>query len=185
MDLIKERWREMARKTAAIFATTFATMYSRIGRDAAIPEGRIRAQENPSGTAPRASQKRSPELIESFPSHTKKPVRGGAGKGGIHWARRDSTRAQGKATPAPCPSVFAGAKPVAVRVPSVAHKKACLSETGLFGTPEGTRTPNPQNRNLMRYPLRYWRIFTCQVIIARARTKVKRKFAEFQKTFLG
>lgn len=26
------------------------------------------------------------------------------------------------------------------------------------GTPEGTRTPNPQNRNLMRYPLRYGRI---------------------------
>ena len=27
-----------------------------------------------------------------------------------------------------------------------------------FGTPEVTRTPNPQNRNLMRYPLRYWRM---------------------------
>ena len=27
-----------------------------------------------------------------------------------------------------------------------------------FGTPEGTRTPNPQNRNLMLYPLSHWRI---------------------------
>lgn len=26
-----------------------------------------------------------------------------------------------------------------------------------FGTPEGTRTPNPQNRNLMLYPLSYRR----------------------------
>ena len=28
-----------------------------------------------------------------------------------------------------------------------------------FGTPERTRTFNPQNRNLMRYPLRYWRLY--------------------------
>ena len=27
-----------------------------------------------------------------------------------------------------------------------------------FGTPEGTRTPNPQNRNLMLYPLSHRRI---------------------------
>ena len=28
----------------------------------------------------------------------------------------------------------------------------------LFGTPEGTRTPNPRNRNPMLYPLSHWRI---------------------------
>ena len=28
------------------------------------------------------------------------------------------------------------------------------------GTPEGTRTPNPQNRNLMLYPLSHWRIYS-------------------------
>ena len=28
----------------------------------------------------------------------------------------------------------------------------------LFGTPEGTRTPNIQNRNLTLYPLNYGRI---------------------------
>ena len=27
------------------------------------------------------------------------------------------------------------------------------------GTPEGTRTPNPQNRNLMLYPLSHWRVY--------------------------
>ena len=31
------------------------------------------------------------------------------------------------------------------------------------GTPEGTRTPNPQNRNLMLYPLSHWRV--CLYII--------------------
>ena len=30
---------------------------------------------------------------------------------------------------------------------------------GNFGTPEGTRTPNLQNRNLTLYPLNYGRIF--------------------------
>lgn len=52
-----------------------------------------------------------------------------------------------------------------------------------FGTPGGTRTPNPQNRNLMRYPLRYWRIaiLTCQVIIAGETGIVKENFDEFQK----
>ena len=56
-----------------------------------------------------------------------------------------------------------------------------------FGTPGGTRTPNPQNRNLMRYPLRYWRIaiLTCQVIIAGETGIVKENFDEFQKKFLG
>ncbi len=27
-----------------------------------------------------------------------------------------------------------------------------------LGTPEGTRTPNPRNRNPMLYPLSHWRI---------------------------
>ena len=56
-----------------------------------------------------------------------------------------------------------------------------------LGTPGGTRTPNPQNRNLMRYPLRYWRIaiLTCQVIIAGETGIVKENFDEFQKKFLG
>ena len=35
-----------------------------------------------------------------------------------------------------------------------------------FGTPEGTRTPNPRNRNPMLYPLSHRRIFDCPNIIA-------------------
>ena len=34
------------------------------------------------------------------------------------------------------------------------------------GTPEGTRTPNPRNRNPMLYPLSHRRIFDCPNIIA-------------------
>ena len=37
----------------------------------------------------------------------------------------------------------------------------------VFGTPEGTRTPNPRNRNPMLYPLSHWRIhLKCLSIIA-------------------
>ena len=32
---------------------------------------------------------------------------------------------------------------------------------GFLGTPEGTRTPNPRNRNPMLYPLSHWRICSC------------------------
>ena len=48
------------------------------------------------------------------------------------------------------------------------------------GTPEGTRTPNPQNRNLMLYPLSHRRIPTrfCSIIIADCGPKVKRYFHE-------
>ena len=35
-----------------------------------------------------------------------------------------------------------------------------------LGTPEGTRTPNPRNRNPMLYPLSHRRIFDCPNIIA-------------------
>ena len=35
-----------------------------------------------------------------------------------------------------------------------------------FGTPEGTRTPNPRNRNPMLYPLSHRRIWFCSDIIA-------------------
>lgn len=44
----------------------------------------------------------------------------------------------------------------------------------LFGTPEGTRTPNPQNRNLMLYPLSHRRVCLC--IIADDDGKVKPDF---------
>ena len=40
-----------------------------------------------------------------------------------------------------------------------------------FGTPEGTRTPNPQNRNLMLYPLSHRRV--CLSIIADRNENVK------------
>ena len=41
-----------------------------------------------------------------------------------------------------------------VRVPFRASKKTRYQMvSGLFGTPEGTRTPNPRNRNPMLYPL--------------------------------
>lgn len=33
-----------------------------------------------------------------------------------------------------------------------------IADVFLFGTPEGTRTPNIQNRNLTLYPLNYGRI---------------------------
>ncbi len=42
-----------------------------------------------------------------------------------------------------------------------------------YGTPEGTRTPNPQNRNLMLYPLSHRCV--CPNIIANQITFVKRK----------
>ena len=42
------------------------------------------------------------------------------------------------------------------------------------GTPEGTRTPNPQNRNLMLYPLSHRRV--CLSIIADFLGKVKSFF---------
>lgn len=66
----------------------------------------------------------------------------------------------------------------------VQKQKSCRP-TGnrIFGTPEGTRTPNPQNRNLMRYPLRYWRLFTCQIIISAKPENVKVFFAVSQKEF--
>ena len=44
-----------------------------------------------------------------------------------------------------------------------------------FGTPEGTRTPNPRNRNPMLYPLSHRRIFQSQIIIAGFAGFVKRK----------
>ena len=37
-------------------------------------------------------------------------------------------------------------------------KKHLLGRCFFFGTPEGTRTPNIQNRNLTLYPLNYGRI---------------------------
>ena len=47
--------------------------------------------------------------------------------------------------------------------------------SGLFGTPEGTRTPNPRNRNPMLYPLSH-RCMPCNlVIIARFSRFVKGK----------
>ena len=44
-----------------------------------------------------------------------------------------------------------------LRVQLLAHKNRGPSGLG-FGTPEGTRTPNPRNRNPMLYPLSHWRI---------------------------
>lgn len=41
-------------------------------------------------------------------------------------------------------------------LPNIKNKRFSYKNL-LFGTPGGTRTPNPQNRNLMRYPLRHWR----------------------------
>ena len=36
-----------------------------------------------------------------------------------------------------------------------------------FGTPEGTRTPNPRNRNPMLYPLSHWRISRLRMYYSR------------------
>ena len=41
----------------------------------------------------------------------------------------------------------------------------------LLGTPEGTRTPNIQNRNLTLYPLNYGRVFIKYLIIITERTR--------------
>ena len=46
----------------------------------------------------------------------------------------------------------------------------------VFGTPEGTRTPNPRNRNPMLYPLSHWRISESPIIIAGFPGFVKRKW---------
>ena len=98
--------------------------------------------------------------------------------------RHSRCRPRGADVPPACPC-FA-APPLRVRVPSGKKQKTCRP-TGnrFFGTPEGTRTPNPQNRNLMRYPLRYWRLFTCQIIISANPPKVKPFFVVFQKDFLS
>ena len=48
-----------------------------------------------------------------------------------------------------------------------------------FGTPEGTRTPNPRNRNPMLYPLSHWRIhLKCLYIIADKAGFVKSQMAK-------
>ena len=48
-----------------------------------------------------------------------------------------------------------------------------------FGTPEGTRTPNPRNRNPMLYPLSHWRIhLKCLAIIADKAGFVKSQMAK-------
>ena len=49
---------------------------------------------------------------------------------------------------------------------------------GKCGTPEGTRTPNPQNRNLMLYPLSHRRIRFA--IIAMFSRFVKGEFVFFE-----
>ena len=49
----------------------------------------------------------------------------------------------------------------------------------VFGTPEGTRTPNPRNRNPMLYPLSHWRIhLKCLAIIADKAGFVKSQMAK-------
>ena len=59
------------------------------------------------------------------------------------------------------------------------NPKQCFTKKGFgfaqFGTPEGTRTPNPRNRNPMLYPLSHRRIFQSQIIIAGFAGFVKRK----------
>ena len=50
-----------------------------------------------------------------------------------------------------------------------------LWDNPFFGTPEGTRTPNPRNRNPMLYPLSHWRISDSLSIIAGFSGFVKRK----------
>ena len=54
-----------------------------------------------------------------------------------------------------------------------------------FGTPEGTRTPNIQNRNLTLYPLNYGRISERFAIIAGFSAVVKGEFSEVIKFFVG
>ena len=62
-----------------------------------------------------------------------------------------------------------------VRVPSRKTKQVVPAGTTCFGTPEGTRTPNPRNRNPMLYPLSHWRIhLKCLSIIAEIGLFVKR-----------
>ena len=68
-----------------------------------------------------------------------------------------------------------------VRVPSDTIKKQVVpfGDDLLFGTPEGTRTPNPRNRNPMLYPLSHWRIhLKCLAIIADKAGFVKSQMAK-------
>ena len=58
-----------------------------------------------------------------------------------------------------------------VRRPIFKKSSSVERQKTIFGTPEGTRTPNPQNRNLMLYPLSHRRV--CSNIIANADGKVK------------
>lgn len=70
--------------------------------------------------------------------------------------------------------------------PYILHNKktsfAPIDKRGFFhGTPEGTRTPNPQNRNLMLYPLSHRRLFLN--IISDRNSKVKSFFANLRNLF--
>ncbi len=64
-------------------------------------------------------------------------------------------------TTAAAPSAFyRGIKTTNPNLPPVCERFGFA----LFGTPEGTRTPNPRNRNPMLYPLSHWRICSLCII---------------------
>ena len=70
---------------------------------------------------------------------------------------------------------FYGSSPFLFDIP----KKTVSDDTVFFGTPEGTRTPNPRNRNPMLYPLSHWRIhLKCLAIIADKAGFVKSQMAK-------
>ena len=83
-------------------------------------------------------------------------------------ARRDSSafftvpctvKKQGRPVFALAARLSTGQSDFNVRVPSsIPDRAGSRWDPARSGTPEGTRTPNPQNRNLMLYPLSHWRL---------------------------
>ena len=88
--------------------------------------------------------------------------------GGGTCARRDSSafftvpcavKKQGQPVFALAARLSTGQSDFNVRVPSsIPDRAGSRWDPARSGTPEGTRTPNPQNRNLMLYPLSHWRL---------------------------
>ena len=63
-------------------------------------------------------------------------------------------------------------------------KEAVRKDDLFFGTPEGTRTPNPRNRNPMLYPLSHRCIAESLCIIASFSSFVKGKKKKFCRQWL-
>ena len=97
------------------------------------------------------------------------------------YARRGLGTLWSKRRPAGVWQKSTGLLHLMVRVPPGTIKKQVVpfGDDLLFGTPEGTRTPNPRNRNPMLYPLSHWRIhLKCLAIIADKAGFVKSQMAK-------